>query len=752
MVNKEESYHLARTITILTLLLVIFQVALMFIASYVSGMLDIARAAISTKLFFSAAVYPYFMQFVGAQLLSYVFFIYLTWFLSVSVAELLSVGPLTRYLLGIFIWLDSVIAIITLNVYLVPHSLFTVIIRHYLFNDSLTNAMLWLGLVTSVSIIAAAVIFTAINIIFNLFMMRHLMRTGIILAILIATLFFLQQFYMPQVIRNNENAAYSLPNIFIIGFDAVRPDYLSFYDVNKRPTPHFDEFLRSAVIFENAYTSTARTMPSWMSILTSQYPIHNGIRENNMYLGANYTTETLPMLLQKVGYQTMYATDDRRFNTIDKRVGFNYLIGPPGTIADYLIGSINDFPLSNLIVPTPLGKILFPYSYGNHGSPHTYDPDNFLEQLSRALKSPQDKPLFMAVHFNLSGWPYFWFNDKANYDEDSVAGYINSVPGDDKLLGKFLDLLERKQLLKRAIVVLISDHGMTLALHGDRVISEGLYQGDKTQMKVRRTRYSNAEVVHLEQNQMKQGENITKLILGENLSSVFDLKNYGVDASFGYGADVLSLKQNHSLMAFKGYGFDIGKPHQVYGPSLLLDIAPTLLDLLQLPELKKTDGITLKPYLNSPFLELSHNRPIFFESAYSLTEIEQRNIVVAKILEKSIHFFMLNSKTGSVWLDPDLIKLIIENKQRAILWGDWLLAYYPTSERFKFILDQKNNSYQIAGYQLPPYFVLVNLKTGKWTTEINNPLVINSPFSKLKLAMFQFYGKEMGVYLQKNRG
>lgn len=744
-----KKFNLARILIILTALIIILQISIISINLYVTGMLDIMRAAITSELFFSEAVYPHMLGFVAAQLFIYILFIYLLWFVSVSVAEMFYLGPRSRYFFGIFMWFSFVIAITTLSLFLVPHSLFTTIIRHNLFADILSDHDLKITLIISGSICAAAIVFTLLNMLFNVFMLRHLFRTAVMVSILLVSLFFLQKFYAPQNVPKNENAAYNLPNIFIIGFDALRPDYLSFYDISHRPTPHFDEFLRSSVVFEDAYTTAARTMPSWMSILTAKYPIHNGIRENNTYLGASYNDETLPKLLQKAGYETIYATDDRRFNLIDRRVGFDQVIGPKGTVADYLIGSLNDFPLSNLIVVTPLGKLLFPYSYANHGPSQSYDPDNFLEQLNHLLQPAKDKPIFLAVHFNLSGWPFFWFNDKAPYYVDSVYSYINAIPGDDKLLGKFLDLLEKKNFLKRAIVILISDHGMTLAKPGDRIITEALFQGDKLNMKVMRTRYSDADTVHLDPNKMTGQGNNVKLTLHKNMESIFDRKNYGVDTSFGYGGDVLSLKQHRSLMAFKGFGFDIGQSHQVYGPSLLLDIAPTILDLLQLPTFKKSDGISLKPYLNSPFLELSRARPIFLESTYSFNAIEQRDIAVAKVLEESIYQFSINPKTGLVLLNPELIKFVIDSKQRAIMLGDWLLAYYPISERFKFIFDKQINNYQIHGYLLAPYFVLVNLKTGKWTTEINNTLVANSPFSKLKQSLFQFYGHEMDVYFKK---
>src|SRR5207237_4649775 len=100
------------------------------------------------------------------------------------------------------------------------------------------------------------------------------------------------------------------PNIIIIGFDALRPDLLSFFSKNHQPTPHFDKFLQSATVFPNA-----------------------------SYFDPLEFKKTLAKKFQQVGYATIYATDNRRFNHIDQRYGFDYIVGPSGTAADYLIGS-----------------------------------------------------------------------------------------------------------------------------------------------------------------------------------------------------------------------------------------------------------------------------------------------------------------------------------------------------------------------------------------------------------------------------
>jgi hypothetical protein len=127
--------------------------------------------------------------------------------------------------------------------------------------------------------------------------------------------------------------------------------------------------------------------------------------------------------------------------------------------------------------------------------------------------------------------------------------------------------------------------------------------------------------------------------------------------------------------------------------------------------------------------------------------MEQLDIIAAEVVKKSLSYFYINPETGLVQLYPPLIKLLINNKQRAIIDGDWLLAYYPISERFAFIPAGKKLN--LVPYNLPSYFVLVNLKTGKWTTDINNPFALHSPLKLLRQRLDKFYGHEMDVYTAK---
>jgi hypothetical protein len=666
----------------------------------------IRRVVTFDSAWISVAILP-LLRFILTQLFLYAFAIYLIWYVTETISDWLHFRTASRYWLGLTLWLDSLIIVVASNLYFVKHSAFTIAMQNACHFD---DRQLRLTLLIAGGAGLFAVCIACCSMLLSFCRKQHWRRHGVMLAIL-ATVWLINSgipfTYTPVT---NHRASASQPNIIIVSFDATRPDYIHYFNPARPVTPTFDAFLKKATVFTAAYTPAARTTPAWASLLTGQYPAHHGIRDNNMI--ELQTASTLPAILKQQGYATLYATDDRVFNAIDTHYGFDRIIGPRQTIDAAIIAALSDSPLSNLIAPTSLGKLLFPHSYGNHAASAIYDPDDFLQTLDNQLRGGSAQPLFLAVHFDLSALPFYWFNDKLAFDASTRDAYTNAIKGNDRLLKKFMQLIEARGLLQHALVILISDHGITLGLHGDRITTEKRFQGDTNQMKLKRYAYSDAD----------QG----------------GLKNRGIDTSYNYGSDVLSFaKQNHVLLAWRAYGIELGKPHTVAGPSLLIDIAPTILDLLQIRALDVVDGISLKPYLLSQAGSIHNSRPFYIESCFSGSDLETKNIIPIGIVKNHISAYQLDLAANTYAINPIYAERLIASKQRAIIQGDWLLAFYPADKRHHFA-NQRD--------EVPPYFVLVNLKTQQWTTSTTNPLTTNSPFAALTQQLRQFYGKEMAVY------
>ncbi len=728
--------NLTATLIILTALFVLAQIAFVAVSWKVHAGLPVLQQAFTDKIVFTRYFLWPITSFICAQIFLYAGLIYLIWFTAVSLAELFSFR--SAYLIGVILWFNAAAAIMFLNARFVPHSFFAQFLQSYVLNNAFSLAQIKTIAFYLACGFGVAMLFAVVNM-WQCFMRKQLVVRNSLMLLFLMMLGMMgnDSFWM------RKNSASNQPNIFIISFDALRPDYLGFFaEKQQQLTPNFDAFLSSAVVFDNAYTPVARTSPSWAGVLTGRYPLHNGLRENNSDLAAISIPASLSAQLQKNGYYTIYATDDRLFNNIDKRYGFNQLIGPEGKAADFFFAALNDFPLSNLVVSSKIGAILFPYAHGNHASPHTYQPDNFLYSITTGLQQANNKPVFLAVHFDLTAWPHYWFNDGLAYDATQLNRYRHAVIASDELLAKFIDILSENKLLENAIVVLMSDHGISLGLHGDRMITSNHYQGEGLKSDVGLSPYAEKADVDAFSLQIKP--------LNHDGNHLFRKEDYGIDTSYGYGSDLLSVaRQNKVLLAIKTYGFDTMQSHRVAGPTLLLDVAPTLLDLLHLPALQNADGISLKKYLFDSRLELSSNRDIYFESTMSPAGITQKDININAVVNANRNRFEVDPKTGLIHLLPSYLNAAIKNKQRALMWEDWFLAFYPAAEKTVLAPKQNqssDNALTFATVPVPSYFVLVNMKTGEWKTGKPDELIKLTTIKNLKEHLYAFYGQEMNVY------
>ena len=510
---------------------------------------------------------------------------------------------------------------------------------------------------------------------------------GLIVIVSAITIFF------HQPIVTTDGATKDKPNIILIGVDALRPDFLSYFGATQ-PTPHIDQFLKQATVFSESLTPLARTYPSWMSILTGAYPKQSNVRYNLSDQMDFDLKQTLPAILRENGYKTIYAMDETRFSNINKKLGFDKLITPPMGFNDFLVGTMNDFPMSNLLVNTFIGKYLFPFSYANRPVYTTYDSNSFLKLLHHELQKPRDKPLFLATHFCLTHYPYVWADVKYDKDNNGVPLYQNAIKKADLDFSQFLEMLRKNKLLEHSIVVLLSDHGESFLLDGDRVTQKELY--------------------------ISGVDNKKREIPQFYPPRETDEK---VNQSVGHGTDVLSLTQAHTVLSFRFFGIEGQKPHLIPGWASLIDIKPTILDILKI-ETPKQNGKSLKDYIFAKKLAIEEPAHFFIESDYTPEAVYSVHPETRKVLFQGINFFQIHPKTTLITVKKNMGDLIVSSKQFADFYGPWVLALYPQHEK-------------------PMIPILVNLKSGLWTDDLRTSFAKNSPAKEMLSKLRSFFGQDI---------
>ena len=92
-------------------------------------------------------------------------------------------------------------------------------------------------------------------------------------------------------------------NVLLITVDTLRPDHIGCYGHEGIRTPTIDALAGEGVLFENAVTSIPITLPSHASIMTGLYPPTHGIRFNGA-IALSDSIVTLAEVLEDAGYVT----------------------------------------------------------------------------------------------------------------------------------------------------------------------------------------------------------------------------------------------------------------------------------------------------------------------------------------------------------------------------------------------------------------------------------------------------------------
>jgi arylsulfatase A-like enzyme len=640
---------------------------------------------VSDRIHLPLAIMPGILFFVFSQLLIHFFYCLLMGVIAAIFIEALNINIEKQLIFSISVWLAGMMTVLVANCYFYPNSHFSQLCTVFFGYDGAGYALsvLLVGWVGGFSWIMVGWIRRVLSVVIHQYLPHLIFALVLVTLLSLSSLIFSRDHF-------TSTATSSKPNIIIIGIDSLRPDQLSYFG-GEAHTPFISKFLEQAAVFNEAVTPLARTYPSWVGILSGRYPIQTGVRTNLSGLANVNVNDTLPSLLRQQGYEAVYATDETRFSNIDTQFGFDRTITPPVGINDFLLGSFNDFPLSNLVVNTPIGRWLFPYSYANRPAYVTYHPNSFLKLLRPALLRDHTQPLFLAVHFCLPHHPYL-------YDRmvgDALTGqerYQQSIERADKQIRDFFALLRQSGLLDHAVVVLLSDHGEALELPGDRLTERDAYLPERHKAPIF---YPPSEDNKLAMNQ-----------------------------TAGHGTDVLGLSQYHSLLAFRLYGAGKQTKGVISGAVSLLDIKQTVMALVSGNRFTHTSGVSLASLIKSDTKQSAQNRMLFLESDYSPAALRTVYPETSKLLMDGVDLFEIDPITMRLTTKKQMVEMIIKSKQYAVIYGHWMLALYPQPDHTK----------------MP---VLINLNSGNWTNDLHSSFALASPANAMHLALEHFYGREV---------
>jgi choline-sulfatase len=228
--------------------------------------------------------------------------------------------------------------------------------------------------------------------------------------------------------------------VILISIDTLRADHLPAYGYTGVATPAIDRLRKDGVLYERAYTPTPLTFPAHSSLLTGLLPAVHGVRDNVGYkLDAGRITKGdlpyLPQILKGKGYATGGAVSAY---VLQGKMGLS-------TGFDFYEDSV-EFKTG-----TGLGGLQRP---GGETLRLSLD----------WLRSVKDKPFFFFFHIYEPHTPY---TPPAPFASRYASKYDGEIAEADRIVGELLAELEKLDVYKRAIVILLSDHGEGLNDHGE---------------------------------------------------------------------------------------------------------------------------------------------------------------------------------------------------------------------------------------------------------------------------------------------
>lgn len=365
------------------------------------------------------------------------------------------------------------------------------------------------------------------------------------------------------------------PNILFIAIDDLN-DWVGALEGHPQvKTPNIDRLAAKGVLFTNAHTQSPLCNPSRASIMTGIRPSTSGIYNLAPHFRDVTLTRdavTLPQYFQQHGYKTL--SNGKIFHTLgntpDKRTDFEEW-GPIG-------GGTAGHPPTKLVGDTHMGNhpLLDWGVYPAEGDSvrNDYKVATWAEEkLSQLAQSDDGKPFFMAVGFWLPHVPLFatqkWFD---LYPEEADI-VLPPAPEDERLD--------------------VPDFAWYLHWYLPEVRLSWLKANNQWPNIVRSylatISFTDAQVGRvldaLEANGLADN---TLIVLWSDHG--FHLGEKGIT-----GKNTLWERSTHVPLIFSGPGIPEGvKTHK---PAELLDIYPTLVDWVGLPEKEGLEGISLVPQI-----------------------------------------------------------------------------------------------------------------------------------------------------------
>jgi arylsulfatase A-like enzyme len=282
------------------------------------------------------------------------------------------------------------------------------------------------------------------------------------------------------------------PDVILVVFDTTRADHLSTYGYGRETSPNLTAFARDALLFTQARSPAAWTLPGHASLFTGMYPSRHGAHlagawlpgesidgRPNVAFPLRPEADTMAEVLRDRGYTTgaFIANFSYLYRDWGLAQGFGHYDEAPGLLLRYtphVVKFVQHF------VP---GFCLKPYRSARQIN---------AEALAWLDRAPAGRPVFLFLNYMEPHQPWLapapydrWSRGLPQADRLSkknlythavhavgaeerefiTANYDGQVAAMDAALGELLDALRRRGRYENALVIVTADHGEFLGDH-----------------------------------------------------------------------------------------------------------------------------------------------------------------------------------------------------------------------------------------------------------------------------------------------
>jgi len=224
-------------------------------------------------------------------------------------------------------------------------------------------------------------------------------------------------------------------NLLLITLDTTRADRLGAYGFKGARTPNLDRLAREGIRFSNGRTSVPLTLPAHATLMTGRVPPGHQVRNNGTYVLRPEET-TMAEVFKAAGFSTQALIASY---VLEGKFGLNQGFDGYDDRLD-----IKD-----------LG--------GNYRS--EIPADQVYAKFLRWLERKPGSPFFCWVHFYDPHAPYQAPRQWADlFPGDPYSGEIAFM---DEYIGRIIQALDKRGLLKRTLVVVAGDHGEGFGEHAE---------------------------------------------------------------------------------------------------------------------------------------------------------------------------------------------------------------------------------------------------------------------------------------------